>query len=99
MKTLDLRQAADFLFIHPVTLRNKVRSGEIPGSKPGKRWIFIDIDLVEYLRAQYTRRVSQGDNQEERECHSINARTRPIDGSSSPSWDEQYKAALGLPKG
>lgn len=54
MHTLDLKQAAAFLKMHPVTLQGKAKSGEIPGAKPGKSWVFIDEDLAQYIRSQYT---------------------------------------------
>jgi|APIni6443716594_1056825.scaffolds.fasta_scaffold1711760_2 excisionase family DNA binding protein len=54
MQTLNLQQAAEFLKIHPVTLQAKAKSGEIPAAKPGKCWVFIDEDLVNYIRLQYT---------------------------------------------
>ena len=44
MHTLDLKQAAEFLKMHPVTLQCKAKAGEIPGAKPGKSWVFIDED-------------------------------------------------------
>lgn len=60
MRTLDLNEAAAFLHLHPHTLEAKARAGEIPGAKPGKRWVFIDDDLANWLRAQY-RTESQAD--------------------------------------
>src|SRR6266852_8482328 len=77
MSTLTLRQAAALLKIHPVTLQEKARAGVIPGAKIGRAWVFVEIDLLEYIRAQYTRRAFQGDRKE-LECHSSNARTHPI---------------------
>src|SRR5678815_4544138 len=48
--TLDLRQAADFLKMHPQSVRERAQAGNIPGaSKPGKRWVFQEAGLVEYL--------------------------------------------------
>lgn len=97
MKTLDLHAAAELLRIHPVTLRDKARLGEIPGAKIGKCWVFVDVDLIDYIRAQYRLRVMQGDEQGNPLCHSTNAKTRPSGGSSSASTERLYKAALGLP--
>ena len=54
MKTLNLTEAADFLRLHPKTLQSKAKAGEIPAAKPGKCWVFIDSDLVDWLRLQYT---------------------------------------------
>ena len=45
MHTLNLKQAAVFLKMHPVTHQSKAKAGEIPGAKPGKSWVFIDEDL------------------------------------------------------
>ncbi|MDI1302097.1 MAG: helix-turn-helix domain-containing protein [bacterium] len=96
MNTLDLRQAADFLRIHPVTLRIKAAAGEIPGAKVGRAWVFIEVDLVEYLRSRYRARASQGDTLEILKCHSTNAKTHPSGGSDSLCWDNRYNAALEL---
>lgn len=83
MNTLDLNAAAALLRIHPVTLREKARRGEIPGAKIGKSWVFVELDLIEHIRAQYPLRVMQGDRQEKVLCHSTNAKTRPPGGSRS----------------
>lgn len=96
MNTFTLRQAADFLKIHPVTLSIKAASGEILGAKVGKRWVFLEIDLIEHIRSQYKRRALQGEDGKESLCHSTNAKIRPSGGSRSPSVDEQYNVALGL---
>jgi len=52
-KTLDLKQAAEFLKISPEVLRRKAAKGEVPGAKPGKCWCFYLEDLVGYLRSFY----------------------------------------------
>lgn len=52
MKTLDLIEASAFLHLHPHTLEAKTRAGMIPGAKPGKCWVFIDVDLADWLRGQ-----------------------------------------------
>jgi hypothetical protein len=96
MSTFTLQQAAAFLKIHPVTLQEKARAGEIPGAKIGKCWVFLEIDLVEHIRAQYPRRALQGEHERNITCHSSNAKTRPPGGSRSSSMDERYNAALGL---
>jgi excisionase family DNA binding protein len=98
MDTLTLQQAAEFLKIHPVTLLEKANSGEVPGAKIGKRWVFITIDLAEYIRSQYRPRALPGEHMEASICHSSNARIHPIGGSNSrPAVDRLYSEALGLP--
>src|ERR1035437_9112392 len=96
MNTLDLQQAAELLRIHPVTLQAKAKAGEIPGAKIGKCWVFVDVDLVEHIRAQYPRRVLQSERKELEPCHSTNATIRRIGGSRSATAEQQYSAALGL---
>lgn len=96
MKTLALGEAADFLHIHPETLLRKARIGEIPGAKMGRRWVFLEIDLVACLRAQYPARMMQGEHEEVSACHSIDVKTRLSGGSSFLTVDKSYKEALGL---
>src|SRR5216684_6077040 len=97
MATLTLQQAAALLKIHPVTLQDKARAGEIPGTKVGRAWVFIEIDLLEYIRSKYARRALQGDSTEVLECHSSNVRTHRIGGSSSATTEGEYSKVLGLP--
>ncbi len=52
METLDLIGAAHFLRMHPETLRRRACRREIPGARAGRAWVFLDLDLAEWLRAQ-----------------------------------------------
>lgn len=94
-ETFDLKEAADFLKIHPVTLSIKAASGEIHGAKIGKAWVFLKVDLIEHIRAKYKVRALQGERKE-KICHFTNAKTQASGGLRSPSEVEQYNAALGL---
>ncbi len=96
LETLNLQQAAAFLKIHEVTLSIKATSGEIQGAKIGKRWVFLKIDLVSHIRAQYQVRALQGEKKETALCHFTNAKTPLHGGLKSPSVDEQYNTVLGL---
>lgn len=95
VKTLNLKAAADFLKIHPVTLSIKAATGEIQGAKIGKRWVFLEVDLVEHIRSQYKARALQGERKETL-CHFTNAKTPLSGGSKLLSVDRKYKEALGL---
>ncbi|HSC44086.1 MAG TPA: helix-turn-helix domain-containing protein, partial [Candidatus Binatia bacterium] len=53
MRTLDLEAAAAFLHMSPAVLGEKARAGRIRAAKPGKRWVFLEDDLVAYLRSLY----------------------------------------------
>ena len=48
--TFKLEQAADYLCLHPETVRERAKSGIIPASKPGRRWVFLQHELEAYLK-------------------------------------------------
>jgi hypothetical protein len=74
MKTLNLDEAAQFLKLHPEEVRRRAKVGIIPGVKLGKRWVFIEDDLVAYLRSLYAtpRQALQVGHEEKQICHSVN---------------------------
>lgn len=78
MHTLSLVEAAAFLKMHLEEVRRRAKAGILPGAKAGKRWVFIDIDLAEYLRSLYaaTRQALRVTWRKEYECHSSNAEVR-----------------------
>jgi hypothetical protein len=53
MKTLDLKEAGQFLKLHFEEVRRRARAGHLPGAKLGRRWAFIEDDLVGYMRSLY----------------------------------------------
>lgn len=81
MITLTLDQAAAYLKLHPHTVQERARAGAIPGSKPGRRWVFIESDLEAYLRSL------QG-----AACHSTGAGKRG--GSTSATKGSGYDAVV-----
>ena len=99
MKTFALEEAAAFLPLHPVTVAERAKRGLIPGAKLGKRWVFIEADLVGYLRSFYAPapRALQGGQHEEMLCHFTNAKTHHCGGSRSTTSMAAYNKALGLP--
>ncbi len=74
MKTLTLNEAAQFLKMHPEEVRRRAKRGIIPGAKSGKRWVFVEDDLVAYLRSLYAtpRQALQVGHGEKQLCHSVN---------------------------
>lgn len=50
--TFDLEQAACFLNVSPSTAQEMAASGELPGAKIGRAWVFLEEDLVDWLREQ-----------------------------------------------
>jgi excisionase family DNA binding protein len=55
MRTLNITEAADMLKIHENTVMELVGSGAIPGAKIGRAWVFIDDDLLAYVRKEIAR--------------------------------------------
>lgn len=72
MKSLGLVDAAALLRIHPNTLQQRARAGLISGSKIGRAWVFLEDDLVSYIRAG-----------QENACHSTNKHQTARGGSAS----------------
>lgn len=74
MKTLNLEEAAQFLKMHPEEVRRRAKAGIIPGAKVGKCWVFVEDDLVTYLRSLYAtpRQALQVGHGEKQLCHSAN---------------------------
>ena len=97
MRTLSLPEAANFLKMHPEELRRRAKAGFIPGAKAGRAWVFIDIDLAEWLRSLYAapRQALQVALRKELEpCHFLNAvipgdrRYRTLWRTNTPNyWD------------
>ena len=51
MTLLDIKQASKELRLAPITVRRRVRAGEIPYRKLGGRIFFTESDLQTYLEA------------------------------------------------
>ncbi len=65
MNTLNLEETARFLKVHTETVSRLAKTGQLPGAKIGRAWVFLEEDLIEYLReqiqAQQTMRVEQSE--------------------------------------
>ena len=100
MRSMGLQEAAAFLHLSPSTLRNKVKSGLIPAAKPGKKWVFLEDDLVVYLRSLYAgsgQTPLSGSSEEKSLCHYSNA-VKPGGLISQTLVEREYADLLGLPK-
>lgn len=53
MRTLNLREAAKSLHLHPKELRQRAKAGRIPGAKVGRAWVFLEDDLAAHVRSLY----------------------------------------------
>ncbi len=99
MRTLNLREAAEFLHLHPEELRQRAKAGRIPGAKVGRAWVFLEDDLASHVRSLYgsPRQALQVTPRMDVTCHYTG--TRGSGGSPLPtSVDSEYADLLGLPK-
>ena len=96
MKTLNLHEAAAFLHMHPEEVRSRTKRGLIPGAKVGRRWVFIENDLAEFVRSLYPVK-RQG-------LPANNSNLDDANRSAGPSFSgqtiDEYNELLGLaPRG
>lgn len=83
MLTLDLREAAKMLGMHPNTLQDRAKAGQIPGAcKPGRKWMFLEDGLIAYMNKKSP-------------CPYTESETIGI--STSPLKRDDFAALLGLP--
>jgi excisionase family DNA binding protein len=52
VKTLNLEETAKLLKVHIETVSRLAKTGQLPGAKIGRAWVFLEEDLIEYLREQ-----------------------------------------------
>ncbi|MBA2657317.1 MAG: helix-turn-helix domain-containing protein [Tatlockia sp.] len=58
-KTLNLHEASQLLGAHIETIRRMAASMVLPAVKIGRSWRFIEQDLINYMRAQYSNSFSE----------------------------------------
>ena len=58
VKTYDINEAADFLKVDRSTALDLAHLGTLPGAKVGRAWVFMEDELVAYLR-DVTRKQTQ----------------------------------------
>ncbi|MGZ4979612.1 MAG: helix-turn-helix domain-containing protein [Methylobacter sp.] len=92
---MDLAEASELLKLHPQTVLQRARSGEIPAAKPGKCWVFVQEDLINWLRSHYNdgRDARQGGHA----LCSLKETTQNFGGLNSPLQAAKlYDDLLGL---
>ncbi|WP_296830783.1 helix-turn-helix domain-containing protein [Thiomicrospira sp.] len=100
LKTLTLQQVAELLQVNPETVRRHAQAGKIPCAKLGSKWVFIEQDVAQYLRNQYSKKVGVArvvDNNEESLCQYTSAETSGGLNLLHQTEDE-YAAQLKLGK-
>lgn len=74
MKTLDIDECAEFLKVNSTDVSEMVGTGELPGARIGRAWVFLEEDLVDYVRTQIRnqrreRQSAQFEKQREDGCN------------------------------
>ncbi len=99
IETFNAQQAAKFLGINKEVLRQRTAKGEIPGAKVGRSWVYVNIDLIDYIRASYRRTecdLQSVDKKEENEWHS-EKEAKHGTSISDPGVASEYENLLELP--
>lgn len=95
---LTLRQTAELLQVNPETVRRLAQAGKIPSAKIGRKWVFIQQDLAQYIRSQYSNAesvVQVVDNDEESLCQFTLETTSGVLNSLHQT-EKEYDDLLGL---
>lgn len=58
-RVLGLAAAARLLKAHPDTITEAIRTRGLPACKVGRAWLFIDDDLIAWVRSQYGQQAGQ----------------------------------------
>jgi len=77
MNTLDLKQASTLLNMHPMTLRRLAANGQVPAARAGRAWIFIEDDLLNWIRSQYPAEARAAGSTGENPCPSTDVQKNP----------------------
>lgn len=96
MQTLTLKEAAAFLKMTPEGLRKKACREEIPAAKVGKYWLFIQEDLVVYMRSRYSS-PAEASWGVARTTTWHSTKEVKSGGSTSVTKAKEYNELLGLP--
>ena len=75
--TMNVEEAADYLRMPLNTLYMKLQKGEVPGSKPGKRWVLFADELDKWLEVKRKNAVPVT-VEEENEAILASHRRKPI---------------------
>lgn len=59
MTTLGIEECASLLKVDRSTALRLAQDGEIPGGKIGKAWVFIETDMLDYLRKKIANQMAE----------------------------------------
>lgn len=99
---MDTKGAADFLYMHPETLKKLAVNGEVPAARIGSKWIFLKHHLAEWLASKYNckwQAEQSAAREEKTEWHSAKQKEPASTTSISLHQTEnEYENLLGLKK-
>lgn len=72
-ETLDLQGVATLFKAEPETIAQYSRSGELPGTKMGKSWVFMREDALAFLR----KRILKETEERREKRHDVPPRPQP----------------------
>jgi len=94
---LTVKQAAQLLHMHPVTLSEKARTGTVPATRWGRRWLFSKSLLLDFIKAQSLNNCTF-ERAEKKQWQAFTNEKTPLTGGTNfqPSAAKlaHYKAAL-----
>jgi len=82
-RSMNAEEAADYVRMPLNTLYMKLQKGEVPGCKPGKRWVLFSDELDKWLEANRKNAVPMTAD-EENEAILNSHRRKP----GKPAWHE-----------
>lgn len=98
MNTLDINECAEFLKINKNTASELAAKGMLPGAKIGRAWVFLEDELVEYLRSEtrnQQRRRRQSDFEDTRKY--LSPELKDIEFINLPKSSSRRKVLPLLP--
>jgi excisionase family DNA binding protein len=57
-RTFDIDECADFLKVDRNTALKLAQQGDLPGARIGRAWVFLEDDIVEYLRVRVRQQMA-----------------------------------------
>ncbi|CAB4122239.1 SinI-like, DNA-binding domain [uncultured Caudovirales phage] len=56
---MDIEECAALLKVDRTTILRLAQNGEIPGGKIGRAWVFIEQDMLDYLRRKIANQMTE----------------------------------------
>lgn len=63
VRTLDIEECAAFLKVDRTTALKLAGSGDLPGARIGRAWVFLEDDLIGYLRLRVKQQQAERRNE------------------------------------